>query len=171
MSVIPGLGSLRQEDCKFAASLGYIASPSLPLKAVVALKLQQWNCISQQLMAQNRKDRTLWPLRNSLLSPGLSCPAVSGFLLGKGPECPLGISLGREGTCPCLLCAPRNRAWLGEVAEYILTGMLSRQGGEPMDVALSSGVAVTHVISVLATRSCEVSGVQLLWPASGFEVR
>lgn len=43
------------------------------------------------------------------------------------------------------------------MGEYILTGMLSRQGGEPMDMALSGGVGVTHVTSVLATRSCEVS--------------
>lgn len=83
---------------------------------------------------QSLKQLLSGPLRNCLLSLVLPYPAASGFLWGRGPECPLGISLGREGICfnsapvLCVLLGTKHGCW--EAGQYLLTGMLCAPGNQ-----------------------------------------
>lgn len=160
MPVIWGLG--RQEDCKFEASLSYTGSPCLPLKIMVPSTWQQWNCASQQLMAYKAEGIfTVWLLRNRLLSPELSCPAASGFLLGKGPECPLGISPAHVHR---VLLGTEHGGGGGSVYPY-RDAKQAGWGAYGGGTEWWSGCC-SYVTSVSATRICEFSEVACLWLCS-----
>lgn len=105
--------------------------PYLTLKTVVAPKCGSGTAFHSSQWPTKPEVSLLWPFKKLPADPVLSCPAASGFLLGKGPECPLGLSLAEKvpaHVC-CVLLGPEHDYW--EAGQDILAGVLSRWSGEP----------------------------------------
>jgi hypothetical protein len=75
ISIIPALGRLRQEDCKFVTRLGYIARPCLQKNKTKQTRI---NLLSVQLALLRRQLSLFWVRRLSWLFA--FCP-VSGWNL------------------------------------------------------------------------------------------